>query len=41
ANLKAIQEIAKENDLVIIEDACHALGATYKGRKIGSISDMT
>jgi len=26
---------------VIIEDASHALGATYKGSKIGSISDMT
>lgn len=26
---------------VMIEDACHALGATYKGRKVGSISDMT
>lgn len=26
---------------VVIEDGCHALGATYKGRKIGSISDMT
>lgn len=39
--LDAIQKIAKENNLVIIEDAAHALGATYKNKKIGSIGDMT
>jgi len=33
--------IAKDNNLIIIEDASHALGATYKDNKIGSISDMT
>lgn len=36
-----ILKIAKENNLLVIEDACHALGAEYKGRKIGSISDLT
>lgn len=40
-DLKEIQEIARQNNLIIIEDASHALGATYKDRKIGSISDMT
>jgi UDP-4-amino-4,6-dideoxy-N-acetyl-beta-L-altrosamine transaminase len=40
-DLEKILQIAKDNDLIIIEDASHALGATYKGRKIGSISDMT
>jgi len=40
-NLEKILQIAKDNNLVIIEDASHALGATYKGNKIGSISDMT
>jgi UDP-4-amino-4,6-dideoxy-N-acetyl-beta-L-altrosamine transaminase len=39
--LDRILEIAKKYNLVVIEDAAHALGATYKGRKIGSISDMT
>ncbi|HDR7511259.1 UDP-4-amino-4,6-dideoxy-N-acetyl-beta-L-altrosamine transaminase [Bacillus toyonensis] len=39
--LDAIQKIAKENNLIIIEDAAHALGATYKNKKIGSIGDMT
>lgn len=39
--LDEIHEIAKEYNLVVIEDAAHALGAEYKGRKIGSISDLT
>ena len=41
ADLENILQIAKDNNLIIIEDASHALGATYKGSKIGSISDMT
>lgn len=32
---------AREHDLVVIEDAAHALGGTYKNKKIGSSSDMT
>jgi UDP-4-amino-4,6-dideoxy-N-acetyl-beta-L-altrosamine transaminase len=40
-DLEKILQIAKKNNLLVIEDASHALGATYKGRKIGSISDMT
>ena len=40
-DLENILQIAKDNNLIIIEDASHALGATYKDRKIGSISDMT
>ncbi len=40
-DFEKILQIAKDNNLVIIEDASHALGATYKDRKIGSISDMT
>jgi len=34
-------EIAGERDLVLIDDACHALGAEYRGRKLGAIADMT
>ncbi|QCJ40993.1 UDP-4-amino-4,6-dideoxy-N-acetyl-beta-L-altrosamine transaminase [Bacillus sp. S3] len=41
ACLDEIGEIAKKHNLVVIEDAAHALGATYRGKKIGSISDMT
>ncbi len=40
-DLEKILQIAKNNKLIIIEDASHALGATYKDSKIGSISDMT
>ena len=36
-----IHAIAKEYGLLVIEDAAHALGADYKGQKIGSMSDMT
>lgn len=40
-DLDKIMKIAKENELVVIEDAAHAIGATYKNKKIGSIADMT
>jgi len=40
-DMDEINQIAKEYDLVVIEDAAHALGATYKGEPIGSISDFT
>ena len=33
--------IAQSHGLVIIEDAAHALGSTYRGKPIGSISDYT
>lgn len=36
-----IKEIANKYNLIIIEDAAHALGAEYKNRKIGTIGDMT
>jgi perosamine synthetase len=39
--MDAIQEIAKNRGLIIIEDACHALGATYHGRTVGSLAAMT
>ena len=41
ADLEKILQIARKNNLIVIEDASHALGATYRNRKIGSISDMT
>lgn len=36
-----IVKIAKENNLLIIEDAAHAVSAEYKGKKIGNIGDAT
>lgn len=40
-DMDAIHAIAKEYHLIVIEDGAHALGAEYKGRKIGGLSDMT
>jgi perosamine synthetase len=37
-DLDALHEIASRHGVVLIEDAAHALGASYKGRPIGSIS---
>jgi len=39
-DMDAIMDIAKRHDLYVIEDACQAMGATYKGRKVGSIGDF-
>jgi len=41
ADLDPIRELAEEKDLIVIEDACHALGAGYKGKPVGGICDMT
>ena len=36
-----IQRLAKKYKLHVIEDAAHAIGASYKRKKIGTISDFT
>jgi len=41
ADLTEIAGIAEEKGIIVIEDACHALGAEYKGKKIGSLAGMT
>ncbi len=41
ADMDALMRLAEKHSLVIIEDACHALGATYRGRTIGSIGHMS
>jgi perosamine synthetase len=41
ADLEAMLEISERHGLVVIDDACHALGAEYQGRRVGSIAHMT
>src|SRR3990172_6954688 len=40
-DMKKIMEIAEDNDLVVIEDACQAHGATYEGKNVGSFGTGT
>jgi perosamine synthetase len=40
-DMDAIHKIADKYNLIVIEDAAHAVGAEYNGKKIGSLSDMT
>jgi perosamine synthetase len=41
AALDELGELAKSHGAFLIEDACHALGAEYRGRRVGGIADMT
>ena len=36
-----IRAICDEYNLIFIEDAAHAIGSSYKGKKVGSLADMT
>ena len=40
-NMEAMMDIAQRHDLIVIEDAAHAIEATYNGRKVGNISHFT
>ena len=40
-DLDAIMAIARKHNITVLEDAAHAFGAIYKGRKIGTIADFT
>ncbi len=40
ADLDALMKIAKKHKLFLIEDACQATGATYKGKSLGTIGDI-
>jgi 8-amino-3,8-dideoxy-alpha-D-manno-octulosonate transaminase len=39
ADLDALQAICREHDLLLLEDACQSIGASYKGRALGTIGD--
>tara|TARA_B100000767_G_scaffold253433_1_gene258022 strand:- start:3855 stop:5003 length:1149 start_codon:yes stop_codon:yes gene_type:complete len=40
-DMDALQKICKQKKIILIEDAAHALGAKYKKKPIGSISDFS
>lgn len=39
AAMDELGSIAKQHDLVMIEDVCQAAGATYRGRRLGTFGD--
>src|SRR3989304_364215 len=39
--MNAILKLARDNNITVIEDAAHALGSSYYGKKIGSFGDLT
>ncbi len=41
ADLSAFLQLVAQRGIVVIEDASHALGAEYQGRRLGSIADLT
>lgn len=40
-DIDEINEIAEKHDIIVIEDATHAIGAEYKNKRIGGLSDLT
>jgi perosamine synthetase len=41
AELDVIAGIARDRELRLVEDAAHALGAEYRGRRVGALADLT
>ena len=39
ADMDALQKICSEHKLILLEDACQSIGATYKGKYLGTIGD--
>ena len=39
-DMDPIMELAKKHNILVLEDAAHAFGAMYKGKKIGTIGDF-
>lgn len=40
ANLEALKEICDAHNLILLEDACQAIGGSYKGKPLGSYGDL-
>lgn len=41
ADMDTVLALAKKHDLFVIEDACQAHGATYRGKKLGTLGDIS
>ena len=41
ADIEKIQEICTKHNLILLEDCAHALGATYKGKKVGTFGKVS
>ena len=39
-DMDVIMDVAKRHNLYVIEDCCHAIVATYKGKKVGTFGDV-
>lgn len=37
----ALHSLAEQHGLILIADACHAIGGKYKGRRVGSLADIS
>ena len=40
-DMDPIMELARKHDLVVLQDSAHGFGASYKGKKLGTIADFT
>tara|TARA_R100001369_G_scaffold23846_2_gene43728 strand:+ start:1 stop:1047 length:1047 start_codon:yes stop_codon:yes gene_type:complete len=40
ADLNPLKTICEENNLILLEDACQAIGGTYNGKQLGTIGDL-
>ena len=41
ADYDALRELTRDREISVVADACHAPGATYKGRKTGTLGDIS
>jgi perosamine synthetase len=41
SDLDELMKLAQQHGILLVEDACHAPGAEYRGRKVGSISHLS
>ena len=40
ANLRALKDLCDKHNLLLLEDACQAIGGTYEGKPLGSYGDL-